>query len=235
MTSVRVLDDGASPVRVSHHAWPVCPPLSCAGRPGIVLHLQRPRRRRRPVSRASRSAQQFFGGRLVQLEQNAGRIIWTGPSGTRRAETDRGKRRDAEVDHINPTCGDEESTSGTDRGGLAGGAAGVLLHHDGQGCSISQASAGVLWGNSTARRWPTRLAAVDEFLTPAAVRHEWLYTAGKEVLGRCRGLPVGLQKYPAQVKVCVVGMDGLEGRGGRAPNRQRQNRLTRDDDRHVGR
>ena len=72
---------------------------------------------------------------------------------------------EVEVHHINPTCGDEVTL----RVALADNPADaadplVSLSHDGQGCSISQASQSVLFEQLDGVPLSEGMAAVDEFL-----------------------------------------------------------------------
>jgi nitrogen fixation NifU-like protein len=66
---------------------------------------------------------------------------------------------DAEVHHVNPTCGDEVTL----RVRLAEGVV-AEVSHDGQGCSISQASTSVMTDLVTGRTLTEALAAGEEFL-----------------------------------------------------------------------
>src|ERR1700712_5103687 len=66
---------------------------------------------------------------------------------------------DAEVHHVNPTCGDEV----TMRVKLEGETV-VDVSYEGQGCSISQASTSVMTDLVIGRTVPEALALSEEFL-----------------------------------------------------------------------
>jgi len=111
---------------------------------------------------------------------------------------------DAEAHHVNPTCGDEVTVrvrlSGAD---ADGGVTVAEVTHQGQGCSISQASSSVMTDLVTGRSLSEALATQEEFL----------------VLMQSRGEPVqvdedrledavafaGVAKYPARVKCALLG------------------------------
>src|SRR5450432_430825 len=67
---------------------------------------------------------------------------------------------DAEVHHVNPTCGDEVTL----RVKLDGDTV-VDVSYEGQGCSISQASTSVMTDLVIGRTVPDALALSEEFLT----------------------------------------------------------------------
>ncbi|MFZ1853597.1 MAG: SUF system NifU family Fe-S cluster assembly protein, partial [Candidatus Nanopelagicales bacterium] len=69
---------------------------------------------------------------------------------------------DSEVHHVNPTCGDEITL----RVRLAGDPGGPTIDEvsfDGQGCSISQASASVMHDQVSGLALAEALATLDEF------------------------------------------------------------------------
>jgi nitrogen fixation NifU-like protein len=103
---------------------------------------------------------------------------------------------DAEVHHTNPTCGDEVTL----RVALTGGTV-TDISYDGQGCSISQASASVLHELLTGR-------PVDEAMTVLAEFTELMGSRGQlepdeDVLGDGIAF-AGVSKYPARVKCALL-------------------------------
>ncbi|MGO0576163.1 Fe-S cluster assembly sulfur transfer protein SufU [Ornithinimicrobium panacihumi] len=108
---------------------------------------------------------------------------------------------DAEVNHVNPTCGDEISL----RVHLAEGEAGPVLtdlSYDSLGCSISIASASVLAEESVGR-------PVGETLETYRAVRAMLTSKGAdpgdpEQIGDAVAF-AGVAKYPARVKCALLG------------------------------
>lgn len=108
---------------------------------------------------------------------------------------------DAQVHHVNPTCGDEIDL----RVSLATDTDGRLMvadvSYDGQGCSISQASASVLHELVVGRPLTDALAVESSF-------HEMVSSRGQvvpdeDVLGDASAF-AGVSKYPARVKCALL-------------------------------
>jgi nitrogen fixation NifU-like protein len=120
---------------------------------------------------------------------------------------------DAEAHHVNPTCGDEVTV----RVRLSAGGGGAVVEevtHQGQGCSISQASSSVMSDLVTGRRLDEALATQEEFLTlmqsrgePVAVDEERLEDAVAFA---------GVAKYPARVKCALLGWMAFKDAAARA-------------------
>lgn len=109
---------------------------------------------------------------------------------------------DAEVHHVNPSCGDEITL----RVKLSGRQI-VGLSHSGQGCSISQASASVMWDLVHA-------ATVDQALELQAEFLELMQSQGKaqpneESLGDAVAFS-GVAQFPARVKCALLGWMALK-------------------------
>ncbi len=107
---------------------------------------------------------------------------------------------EAQVHHVNPTCGDEidlrlhlEKRDG------------VLtvadVSYDGQGCSISQASASVLYENVQGLPLADALDALDSFTEMVTSKGE--IAGDEEVLGDAVAF-AGVAKYPARVKCALL-------------------------------
>jgi nitrogen fixation NifU-like protein len=108
---------------------------------------------------------------------------------------------EAQVHHVNPTCGDEIDV----RVHLEKDASGALnvadVSYDGQGCSISQASASVMYELLTGLPLPDALEIEAKF-------HEMVSSRGavepdEDILGDGVAF-VGVAKYPARVKCALL-------------------------------
>lgn len=107
----------------------------------------------------------------------------------------------AEVHHVNPTCGDEIDLRvrlGSDESGHT-----MIedISYDGQGCSISQASASVLHELVVGKSEQEALAIEGAF-------HEMISSRGRiepdeDVLGDGAAF-AGVSKYPARVKCALL-------------------------------
>lgn len=107
---------------------------------------------------------------------------------------------DAEVHHVNPTCGDEVTL----RVRLADGAV-ADLGWDGEGCSISQASTSVMSELVVGRPVPDALALQQRFLELMQSRGgAELTDADEEALDDAVAFE-GVAKYPARVKCALLG------------------------------
>lgn len=104
---------------------------------------------------------------------------------------------DAEVHHVNPTCGDEITLR------VRVGDAGKIedVSYDGQGCSISQAAASVLHELTTGSTVEETLSVVDEFTRLMQGRGQ--VEADEEVLGDAVAF-AGVAKFPARVKCALL-------------------------------
>ncbi|MEV4074011.1 Fe-S cluster assembly sulfur transfer protein SufU [Nonomuraea fuscirosea] len=104
---------------------------------------------------------------------------------------------DAEVHHVNPTCGDEITLR------VKVGDAGEVLDvsYEGQGCSISQAAASVLHELATGATVAETLSVVDEFTRLMQGRGK--VEADEEVLGDAVAF-AGVAKFPARVKCALL-------------------------------
>ncbi|QYC42953.1 NifU-like protein [Nonomuraea coxensis DSM 45129] len=103
---------------------------------------------------------------------------------------------DAEVHHVNPTCGDEITL----RVKLDGGKV-LDVSYDGQGCSISQAAASVLHELTTGLSVEESLSVVDEFTRLMQGRGQ--VEADEDVLGDAVAF-AGVAKFPARVKCALL-------------------------------
>ena len=107
---------------------------------------------------------------------------------------------ESQVHHVNPTCGDEIDL----RVHLRRDGDAVIvddISYDGQGCSISQASASVLYELLDGRGIDEALGTVDAFT--AMVSSRGTVTPDEEVLGDGVAF-AGVAQYPARVKCALL-------------------------------
>jgi nitrogen fixation protein NifU and related proteins len=103
---------------------------------------------------------------------------------------------DAEVRHLNPTCGDEITL----RIQLDGDTI-ADVSYDSEGCSISQASASVMTDLVIGKDLETATAAYDEFL--ALMQSKGQLEPDEDVLEDAIAFQ-GVSKYPARVKCALL-------------------------------
>ncbi|MCW2566678.1 MAG: system FeS assembly protein [Mycobacterium sp.] len=106
----------------------------------------------------------------------------------------------AEVHHVNPTCGDE-ITLRVQLGGNDADAKVEDVSYDGQGCSISQASASVLYELLVGKTVGEALTVSDDFL--ALMQGRGKVEPDEEVLEDAVAF-AGVAKYPARVKCALL-------------------------------
>ncbi len=107
---------------------------------------------------------------------------------------------EAQVHHVNPTCGDEIDLRLhlEERDGVLTVAD---VSYDGQGCSISQASASVLYENVNGLPLADAMFALDRFAEMVTSKGE--IAGDEEVLGDAVAFS-GVAKYPARVKCALL-------------------------------
>ncbi len=115
---------------------------------------------------------------------------------------------DAEVHHVNPTCGDEVTL----RVQLAGDRL-ADVSWEGQGCSISQAAASVLTDLVSGRPVPEALRRYDAF--HAMVTGRGRVEPDEEVLGDGVAF-AGVARYPLRVKCALLPWTALKDATARA-------------------
>jgi nitrogen fixation NifU-like protein len=106
----------------------------------------------------------------------------------------------AEVHHVNPTCGDE-ITLRVQLGGTDSDAKVEDVSYDGQGCSISQASASVLYELLVGKTVAEAFEISEEFRTLMQGRGQ--VTPNEDVLEDAVAF-AGVSKYPARVKCALL-------------------------------
>ena len=128
---------------------------------------------------------------------------------------------EAEVHHVNPTCGDEVTV----RVHVAGAGPDAVLEdlsYDALGCSISVASASIMAQEITGR--PLRDAATTYGAVRSMLTSKGSDQGDEDVIGDGVALS-GVARYPARVKCALLGWMALEdalaqaGHGLRSENR----------------
>ncbi|MGQ0630691.1 MAG: Fe-S cluster assembly sulfur transfer protein SufU [Sporichthyaceae bacterium] len=104
---------------------------------------------------------------------------------------------DAEVHHVNPTCGDEVTL----RVHLVDGKV-ADVSYDSLGCSISQASTSVLTELLIGKDLDDAFAVQDEFLT--LMQSKGQASGDEDVLEDAIAF-AGVSKYPARIKCALLG------------------------------
>ncbi|HYN57534.1 MAG TPA: SUF system NifU family Fe-S cluster assembly protein [Motilibacterales bacterium] len=110
---------------------------------------------------------------------------------------------EAQVHHVNPTCGDE-ITLRVHLDGAGESATVIDISYDNQGCSISQASASVMYELLLGRTVAEDLVTQEAFL--ALMQSATDAAAGEpdeDVLGDAIAFN-GVAKYPARVKCALL-------------------------------
>ena len=108
---------------------------------------------------------------------------------------------EAEVHHVNPTCGDEITLRvHLDAGAVAD------VSYDAQGCSISQASASVLNDLLVGKRVDEALGVLDEFQT--LMQGKGQVEPDEDVLEDGIAF-AGVAQFPARVKCAMLGWSAL--------------------------
>ena len=108
---------------------------------------------------------------------------------------------DAEVRHVNPTCGDEVTLRVTLKDTGVGPAV-ADISYDALGCSISQASVSVMSDLIIGRPVSEAMATCDEFV--ALMRSRGETEPDEDVLGDAVAF-AGVSKYPARIKCALLG------------------------------
>ncbi len=108
---------------------------------------------------------------------------------------------DAEVQHVNPVCGDEVTLRVTLKD-AAGEPVVADVSYDALGCSISQASVSVLADLVIGKTVSEAMAISDEFL--ALMKSKGEGQPDEDVLGDAVAF-AGVSKYPARIKCALLG------------------------------
>ncbi len=104
---------------------------------------------------------------------------------------------DAQVHHVNPSCGDEIDLNVTIKDGTVSN-----ISWDGVGCSISQASVSILSDLLTGKSLDEAYSIFDHFI--ALMQSKGTITGDETVLEDAITL-AGVSKYPARIKCALLG------------------------------
>ena len=116
------------------------------------------------------------------------------------------KDRGSGLSHqVNPTCGDEITLRATVTDGVI-----TELIWEGQGCSISQASASVLIDLVTGEPVSQATEVNDLFHELMRSRGQGLSDDAEEALGDATAF-TGVSQYPARIKCALLGWEALTG------------------------
>jgi nitrogen fixation protein NifU and related proteins len=108
---------------------------------------------------------------------------------------------DAEVHHINPTCGDEVTVR-VSLSGADGDMRVADVSYDALGCSISKASASVMTDLVIGKTIKEALAIAGEFL--ALMQSRGQTEPDEDILADAVAF-AGVAKYPARIKCALLG------------------------------
>ena len=104
---------------------------------------------------------------------------------------------DAQVHHVNPSCGDEIDLNITIKDGTVSN-----ISWDGVGCSISQASVSILTDLLIGKSIEEAYSIFDHFV--ALMQSKGTITGDEAVLEDAIAL-AGVSKYPARIKCALLG------------------------------
>jgi nitrogen fixation NifU-like protein len=104
---------------------------------------------------------------------------------------------DAQVHHVNPSCGDEIDLNVTIKNGTVSN-----ISWDGVGCSISQASVSILTDLLIGKSLEEAYSIFDHFV--ALMQSKGTITGDETVLEDAIAL-AGVSKYPARIKCALLG------------------------------
>lgn len=104
---------------------------------------------------------------------------------------------DAQVHHVNPSCGDEIDLNITIKNGAV-----AAITWDGVGCSISQASVSILTDLLIGKSINDAYKIYDEFV--ALMQSKGTITGDEDILEDAVAL-AGVSKYPARIKCALLG------------------------------
>lgn len=107
---------------------------------------------------------------------------------------------EAQVHHVNPTCGDEIDLR-LHLSTIDGVTVVDDVSYEGQGCSISQASASVLYDSVVGQPLDEALESMDRF--QAMLQSKGEISGDEETMGDAVAF-AGVAKYPARVKCALL-------------------------------
>lgn len=123
---------------------------------------------------------------------------------------------EAEVHHVNPTCGDEV-TLRVHVSGAGDDAVVADVSYDAEGCSISQAATSVMAEELTGLSVPEAMAKLAEF--EKMVTSRGTVEGDEDVIGDGVAF-AGVSKYPARVKCALLGWKAFEAATSESTNKK---------------
>jgi nitrogen fixation NifU-like protein len=118
---------------------------------------------------------------------------------------------DAEVHHVNPTCGDEVTLRVRVEGGTI-----VDVSYEGMGCSISQASVSAMYDLVVGKPVPDALETGEHFMTLMQSKGDASVAEKLEDDLEDAVAFAGVSKYPARIKCALMGWMALKDASARA-------------------
>ena len=209
----QVLDDLGIAVRVGHHcAWPVVRRYGVPATTRATFYVHTGYDDIDALADGVRAAQKFFGPgevELMQLENMYQEIIldhYRNPHG-------RGLREpfEAEVHHVNPTCGDEVTL----RVHLDGDTI-ADVSYEGMGCSISQASVSAMYDLVIGKTVQQALETGEHFMTLMQAKGDPAVAEKLEDELEDAVAFAGVSKYPARIKCALMSWMALKDASARA-------------------
>ncbi|KQS63565.1 Fe-S cluster assembly sulfur transfer protein SufU [Modestobacter sp. Leaf380] len=118
---------------------------------------------------------------------------------------------DAEVHHVNPTCGDEVTLRVKVEGDTL-----TDVSYEGQGCSISQASVSAMYDLVVGKSVPEALATGEDFVRLMQAKGDTSVADELEDSLEDAVAFAGVSKYPARVKCALMSWMALKDASARA-------------------
>ncbi|SDF01703.1 nitrogen fixation protein NifU [Blastococcus aurantiacus] len=123
---------------------------------------------------------------------------------------------EAEVHHVNPTCGDEVTLRLHIENNAAGDAVVSDLSYEGMGCSISQASISAMYDLVLGKSVTEALATGEDFMTLMQAKGDPTVAEKLEDSLEDAVAFAGVSKYPARIKCALMSWMALKDASARA-------------------
>jgi nitrogen fixation NifU-like protein len=123
---------------------------------------------------------------------------------------------DAEVHHVNPTCGDEVTLRVHLETNAAGDPILADVSYEGMGCSISQASVSAMYDLVVGKPVPDALETGEHFMTLMQSKGDASVAEKLEDDLEDAVAFAGVSKYPARIKCALMGWMALKDASARA-------------------
>ena len=123
---------------------------------------------------------------------------------------------EAEVHHVNPTCGDEVTLRVHLEKGAAGESIVSDVSYEGMGCSISQASVSAMYDLVLGKTVPQALETGEHFMTLMQAKGDQSVADELEDSLEDAVAFAGVSKYPARVKCALMSWMALKDASARA-------------------